>query len=342
MDRRTFLASTGSVIALTACQNKLEAETSLTEGRIEKFDDGLDALIDTDAEISLLADGFKWTEGPAWDFSKGHLYFSDIPNNRIHTWDSKSGLGTFLDPAGRAEEPADPHASPGTNGIWYLAGDKLLICNQSARSVDLLDLSSGSRRAIVSSFRGKALNSPNDISVTKSGAIAFTDPPYGLKGGNASEGKAQPHNGVYLIDPDGNVSLITDKMTFPNGVAHSPDEQTLYATQSDPEAALVRRFNKRSDGTYEDMGVWQDFTSMVSDELPGLPDGMDVDQDGNVFITGPGGVLIVSPEGTLLGRINTGRATANCAFGEDGRTLFMTATDTLLSIQTKTRGKRWG
>ncbi len=345
ISRRGFLASTAAAAILTGCQSipaaTLAPVQPYPQGRIDRFDPRLDAIISPDAEISLLAEGFLWTEGPAWDPKRDHLYFSDIPNNRIHTWSPETGLGTFLDPAGRPTSPVDPHSAPGTNGIWYNSDDTLLICNQDARSVDHYDLKTGERKAIANSFGGKKLNSPNDIAPSKSGAIYFTDPPYGLKEVDTSPGKEQDHNAVYVVQPDGAVSRITDATTFPNGVALSQDERTLYVSQSDPEAALVRKIALTEDGDVTSDEVWLDVTDMVGDEAPGLPDGMVLDEDGIVFVTGPGGVLIVSPEGELLGRIFTGRATANCTFGKDGSTLFMTAHDTLLSIPTKTKGLLW-
>lgn len=346
ISRRHFLASTAAATALSGCQSTLSKALAPIEpypqGQVQVFSDTLIDLIAPDAAIDMLADGFLWTEGPAWDKMRQKLYFSDIPNNTIHTWDKVGGIQTFLSPAGRPTTPVDPHAAPGTNGIWHEPEtDTLLIANQDGRSVDRLDLKTGQRVPLTTSFDGKKLNSPNDIAPSSKGTIFFTDPPYGLTQGNDSPGKEQAKNRVYAINSDGMTRVITNKTTFPNGVALSPDERTLYVSQSDPEAALVRKLTLDEGENVISDKVWLDVTDMVSDQAPGLPDGMAIDVDGNVFVTGPGGVLVVSPKGELLGRIFTGRATANCAFGGDGSTLFMTAHDTLLSIPTKTKGVQW-
>lgn len=344
MTRREWLLGTGSTWLLVSCGRSLPESGTVpmtidTQSRIESFDPAFDSLVAPDAEVSLLADGFAWSEGPAWDTRRERLLFSDIPNNRVHSWRAETGLETFLDPAGRPPTDVDPQTVPGTNGIIYLADeDSLLICNQDARSIDRIDLSSGARREIISTYKGKPLNSPNDLVLSSRGDLYFTDPPYGLKGVQESPGRVQPHNGVYRLTPDGELLLVDGTMTLPNGAILSPDERTLYIAQSDPDAPLIFRFDVRADGSTGDARVFWDFSDMMGEAHPGLPDGMAVDTSGNLYATGPGGVTVISPEGKRLGRIHTGRATANCAFGEDGRTLFMTSHQTLLSIRTRATG----
>lgn len=340
--RRSVLGC-GSLVALAACQRggaeNPAASTPLAGGSIERFSDALYTVIAPDAEISLLAEGFLWSEGPVWDFRRGRLLFCDIPNDRMISWNATTGLETFLSPAGADHGEEDVFSSPGTNGLYYeKASDSLLVCNQNARSLDRLDLASGERTKLVDRYQGAKLNSPNDVVRSANGTIYFTDPPYGLVDWDTSPGIELDHRGVYSLAPDGRLSLLVDDMTLPNGLAFSPDESILYVSQSDPEAAILRRFSVNADGTLSGGETWLDLTAEVSEALPGLPDGMAVDTSGNVWATGPGGVLVISPTSELLGRINTGRATANCAFGEDGSTLFMTANDTLLSVPTLASG----
>lgn len=341
MNRRACLLTMTSAAGLIACRGTIaNKRTPLRRdkheaGRLEVYDQRFLNLVDANMPIHLLADGFIWTEGPAWDTLRKVLYFSDIPNNRIHSWDAQKGLQTFLDPAGRPGPYLDIHSSPGTNGILYLPeDDALLICNQDARSVDKLGLTTMNREPLARKYMGQRLNSPNDMVRHSNGIIFFTDPPYGLREGNESAGKTLNHNGVYRLSLDGSLDLISDEMTYPNGIGLSHHEKTLFVSQSDPAAPVMRAFNLEQ----KTNRIFHDFSDLVAPDSPGLPDGMAADKDGNIFVTGPGGVIVLAPDGTRLGRIYTGLATANCAFGEDGKTLFMTATDKLLSIQTKTVG----
>ena len=175
-------------------------------------------------------------------------------------------------------------------------------------------------------------SSPNDAAFDSAGNLYFTDPPYGLPKGPGDTTKETPFNGVYRLGVDGEVTLLTDELSRPNGIALSPDENTLYVANSDPERAIWMAYDLSPDGTVSDGRVFFDATHMVPDR-PGLPDGLKVDTVGNLFATGPGGVLVFSPDGEHLGTINTTKATANCAFDEAGTTLYMTADDSLLRIR---------
>lgn len=341
VDRRSFLLGGASLALATGCQTTQQStiEYHPTNLAVESFRPEFKDVVRLSEQPVRIAEGFLWTEGPAWDKRAGHLYFSDIPNNRILTWSPDTGLQTFMSPAGRPELRPDVHASPGTNGILYIESENsLIICNQDGRSLDRLNLQSNARTPIASEFEGKKLNSPNDIARTKSGVLFFTDPPYGLKDANTSAGKKQAFNGVYRLDPDGNISLVSADLTFPNGIALSPDERTLYVSQSDPDAAFIMAFDLDADAKASRPRLWVDLSRYLDPSVHGLPDGMAVDVNGLVFATGPGGVFVISPGAEILGRIRTDRATANCAFGEDGRTLFMTAHQHLLSIRTETVG----
>jgi gluconolactonase len=196
----------------------------------------------------------------------------------------------------------------------------------------------GGKMTIADRFEGKRLNSPNDLVYHSNGDLYFTDPPYGLPRGENDERRELDFFGVFRVTPEGKISLVTKEMSRPNGIAFSPDEKILYVAQSDSKEAIIRAFDVAEDGSVSGSRVFYDATAEVG-KRKGLPDGMAVDKEGNLFATGPGGVLVISPDGTLLGRIDTGEPTANCCFGgEDGSTLFITANKVLCRVKTSTVG----
>jgi len=199
---------------------------------------------------------------------------------------------------------------------------------------------SGEKTTLADRYQGKRFNSPNDLVYHSNGDLYFTDPPYGLEGKNQDPKKELPFNGVYRLKPSGELTLLTDKLTFPNGLAFSPDEKILYVAVSDPDRAIWMAYNVKTDGTIDEGRVFFDATKLVKGHK-GLPDGMKVDQRGNLFATGPGGVFIFSPEGKHLGTINTGEATANCNWGNDGSILYITADMYLCRVATRTRGAKF-
>lgn len=336
----TFLCCT--LICLAGCEVPAEVPAeafAAIESRtdaIEKLDDRLDAIIDYDASLDVLADGFEWTEGPLWIPDEKRLLFSDIPNNTIHTWNEEEGLGVYLRPAGYNMD--DPFGMElGTNGLLLDAEGRLVMCNHGLRAVTRLN-DNFTHSILADKHEGRRLNSPNDGIYKSNGDLYFTDPSYGLEGVNNSVHKEIPYNGVYRLTSTGEVSLLTTDLTNPNGLGFSPDESVLYVAQSDPQAPIWRAFDIQEDGSLANSRLFFDATSHLQAGAKGLPDGLAVDQEGNIFATGPGGVLIFDPDGTHLGTINTGEATANCAFGDDGSTLYITADMFLMRIRLKTVG----
>ena len=317
-----------------------EPEVSYLErrtGAVNRIDAGLDAVLDVDASLEVLAEGFEWTEGPLWIADQEHLLFSDIPRNTIHKWSEDGGLEVYLRPAGYNRD--DPQGKElGTNGLLLDAEGRLVMCNHGLRAITRLDEFNHTHTVLADRYDGKRLNSPNDGIYKSNGDLYFTDPSYGLEGVNESPHKEIPFNGVFRLNQAGEVSLVTTEMTNPNGIGFSPDESILYVAQSDPKAPLWRAFDVQEDGSLSAGRLFFDATEQLAAGGKGLPDGLAVDQAGNVFATGPGGVLIFNPEGTLLGVIRTGEATANCAFGDDGSTLYITADMYLMRIRVKTKG----
>jgi gluconolactonase len=304
-------------------------------GRIERADPRLDGLIPGDAVIEVLAEGFRWSEGPAWDRAAGRLLFSDVPNNVVHAWSEKGGLSAFLKPSGYTGPEGGGGREPGANGLAFDAQGRLVLCQHGDRRVSRLE--SGRFVPLAERFESKRFNSPNDLVIARDGAIYFTDPPYGLSKTFEDPGREIGWNGVYRISPDGRVSVLVKDLKAPNGIGLSPDGRTLYVGQSDPDRPVVMAYELAQDGSVSNGRVFFDTTPLRKNGS-GAPDGLKVDHEGNVFTTGPGGVLVLTPTGAYLGTILTGVPTANCAFGEDGRALYLTAGDKLCRVRTATRG----
>ncbi len=330
--------------AMTAsAQGPNQGEPFALQPKIHRVDPQLDELIDPNAEIEVLAEGMLWTEGPVWVPEGGFLLFSDIPNNAVMKYQDGEGMSLFLKPAGYTGET--PRGGElGSNGLTLDGDGRLVLCQHGDRRVARLDapLTSGRPEAkfsvIADRWEGKRFDSPNDVVRHSSGAFYFTDPPYGLEKGGDVATREIDFSGVYRADPDGTVTLVTRAMTKPNGLALSPDEKILYVGQSDGAAPLLRAFPVNDDGSLGEPRVFFDATSEARAGKPGAPDGFKVDVHGNVFTTGPGGILVISPEGKHLGTISTGDLMSNCAFGDDGSTLYITANTRLCRIKTKTKG----
>jgi gluconolactonase len=286
--------------------------------------------------MEKLAEGFNWSEGPVWDCRGQYLLFSDVPENTVFRWKEGEPVRVFLKPSGYTGATARG-GEPGSNGLTMDAQGRLILCQHGDRRVARLE---SDRRfaTLADRYEGKRFNSPNDAVYKSNGDLYFTDPPYGLIKLNDDPQKEQKFNGVYRLGKDGKVTLLTQEMTFPNGIAFAPDEKTLYVANSDPNKAIWMAFPVKEDGTLGTGRVFFDATPQAKEGRPGLPDGMKVDRAGNVFATGPGGVFIFSPDGTHLGTLNTGEKTANCGWGEDGTVLYITADMYLCRIRTSTRG----
>jgi len=299
---------------------------------------GFAAVVAADARIERLAEGFTWAEGPAWIADGGYLLFTDVPENRIHRWSEADGLSVFLEPSGYDGPPTEVLREAGANGLFAEAAGTVLLADSGSRMVARLDPVTKRKTTLASMFEGKRFNSPNDVVRRGDGAIFFTDPPYGLKDLDASPVKELPFNGVYRIDTDGSVHLLDDSLTRPNGIALSPDGRTLYVANSDPDRAIWMAYALDAGGAVTARRVFADAGDLVGDDAPGLPDGMTVASDGTVLATGPGGVLVFAPDGTRLGRIETGSAVANVSFGDDGRTLYLASDSFIARVRLKIAG----
>ena len=308
-----------------------------TFGTIERNDPALDKLLPPGAKIEKLAEGFSWAEGPVWYPRERCVLFSDVPRNVVYKWKPGDTMAAvFLQPSGyTGSRPRG--GEPGSNGLLLDSKGRLVLCQHGDRRISRLEFD-GKMTRLVDYFNWRRFNSPNDAVYKSNGDLYFTDPSYGLEGNNNDPKKELMFNGVYRLAKDGKVTLLTAELTFPNGIAFSPDEKTLYVAVSDPQHAVWMAYNVETNGTIANGRVFFDATTMTKDKK-GLPDGLKVDKTGNLFATGPGGVLIFSPEGTHLGTIDTGEPTANCNWGEGGSILYITANNKLCRIKTTTKGK---
>ena len=311
-----------------------------TVGGITRFDPALDALIDVASPIEVIASGFKWAEGPAWVKKGGYLLFSDVPANVAYRWKAGEGAKPFLSPSGLAGAIPAGIREAGSNGMVVDAKGDLLMADSGTRAIARVDLATKKKTIVVGEYAGKKFNSCNDLVVGRNGTIFFTDPPYGLAEGDTSPLKQLDFNGVFRVSADGSeVALIDRSLTRPNGIGVSPAMDRLYVSQSDPDAAKIFTCALAVDGSAStELVPFVDFSAEVAQKLPGLPDGMKVAKSGHLFASGPGGIYIIAPDGKKLGRIATGKAAANCCFGEDGRTLFITSSDMVARVRLKLSG----
>jgi gluconolactonase len=306
-------------------------------GTIERLDPRLDRLVPADARVERIADGFDWSEGPVWDRKQRRLLFSDVPRNTVFQWQDGQGASVFLKPSGSTGGKTARGGEQGSNGLLIDRQGNLVLCQHGDRRVARLE-PDGTFRTLADRYNGRRLNSPNDGVFRSNGDLYFTDPPYGLPGLNEDPDKQLLFNGVYRLSAaDGTLTLLTREMTFPNGIAFAPYEKTLYVANSDPRKAIWMAFPVQEDGTIGPGRVFADVTSSIPGKK-GLPDGMKVDAAGNLFASGPGGILVFAPDGTHLGTFATGQATANCAWGEDGSVLYITADMFLGRVRLTTKG----
>ena len=278
-------------------------------------------VVPRSAVMERIGINFEFTEGPAWH-PKGFLVFSDIPGNTIYQWTGKKFV-SFRDSSMQA------------NGLLFMQGGDLLACEHASRSITRSS-PEGKLTTVVDAYKGSRLNSPNDLCRSTYGAIYFTDPPWGLAGLNEDPEKDLPFNGVFRWDR-GQVSLIDSTLSWPNGIALSPDEKYLYVAnmeiiqenEEDQYDVFWMRYTLGENGEVVDKQV---FYRAPDTTLPGGPDGMKVDRNGNLFVTGPGGILVLDSTGTHLGTISVPIPATNLAFGPREKEIFITARSTVYRI----------
>ncbi len=306
-----------------------------TTGTIEKIDPALDAIISEDAKPEIIAEGFDWSEGPLWIEDQKMLIFSDVPTNTIYKWTEEKGKEVYLKPSGYTGT-APRGGEMGSNGLTLNKDGKLVLCQHGNRQMAWMDADLSTPKAdfkpIADNYHGKKLNSPNDAVYRSNGDLFFTDPPYGLEKNVDDPKKEIPFQGVYKVSPFGGIKLLTDSLTRPNGIAFMPGEKTLLVANSDPDKKKWYAFDLDANDSLINPRIFYDASSSPSTEK-GLPDGMKIDKNGNVFATGPGGVWIFNKDGKLLGKIKLDEATSNCAFSPDQKTLYITNDMNVLRVK---------
>lgn len=302
-----------------------------TTGSIERLDPRLDAIVPQDAVIEVLSEGHEWVEGPVWVPELQSILYSDIPNNAVYRWSEGEEASLWLQPAGfTGAIPREGES--GSNGLALDAEGKLVLAQHGDRRLARMeapwDAPAPRFETLVGEYEGKRFNSPNDVALRANGDLYFTDPPYGLQGGN--EEKELDFQGVYRLAASGSLTLLTDELSRPNGIAFSPDQSILYVANSDgANQPVVMAYDVESDGGISNGRVF----------FESWGDGMAVDQEGNVYVTGPrGGVLIINADGEHLGTLLAPPRTSNATFGEDGSTLFVTANTRLVRIRLNVKG----
>jgi len=307
-----------------SCTQK--GKESKTIGTIERLDPAFDALVKENAKIEIIAEGFEWSEGPLWIEEHKMLVFSDVVTNTIYKWTEAEGKEMYLTPSGRTGSM--PYSKePGSNGLLLNNEGKLVLCQHGDRRVALMDAPLTSPEAkfitLADNLEGKKLNSPNDAVFNSKGELFFTDPPYGLPNLVEDTTKETPFQGVYKVT-NNILKLICDSLTRPNGIALFPGEKTLLIANSDPEKAIWYAFDLVENDAVTNGRIFYDATANLATEK-GLPDGLKIDKQGNVFATGPGGVWVFNSDGKVLGKIKIPELNSNCAFSPDEKTLYVTA-----------------
>lgn len=333
---RRFATGIAAAVLLAGGSLTTPAVAAPVAGEIERLDPRFDRIVLPDAKLEKIADGFAWVEGPVWDPRRASLFFTDIPNNAVYKWDERTGVSLFLKPSGYSGEFPFPGKEPGANGLTLDPAGRLVLAEHGDRRISRLERY-GTRTTLASRYHGRRLNSPNDVVYRSNGDLYFTDPPFGLPRTFDDPAKELPFQGVYRLTPDGRLDLLTTELRAPNGLAFSPDERTLFVTDVDPRRSAWLAFDVNEDGTLGRSRVIYDATA-ISHRGLGAPDGLKVDQDGNVFGAGPGGIYVFAPDGSHLGTIHTGVATGNCAWGDDGSVLYITASTAVYRIRLRTKG----
>jgi gluconolactonase len=307
-----------------------------TTGGVDRISPEIDLIIAPGTLPEILAEGFEWSEGPLWLPKQEKVIFSDIPNNSIFEWSEKDGLKLYLKPSGYTDTIARG-GETGSNGLLLDGDGKLVLCQHGdrrmARMMAPLDAPAANFETIAGAWKGKRFNSPNDAVFSSNGNLYISDPAYGMELRYKDPRREMDFTGVFLITPEGEVSLQTDQLNAPNGIGVSPDESSLYVANSGGSSGSIwMEYKVTEDGSLQDEKLFYD-ARPAADSLRGGPDGLVVRNDGIIFATGPGGVWILTPEGKHLGIIRTGQATSNCTLDAKNEYLYMTADMYLMRIR---------
>ena len=328
-------------VAIVACSNDQENKKQEMKyksiGTIERLDPSLDNIISANAKPEIIAEGFEWCEGPLWVEKHNMLLFSDVPMNTIYKWTEEKGKEVYLKPSGYTGAEPSLCKEPGSNGLTFDKNGNLVLCQHGdrrmARMDAPLDKPAPKFITLAAQYNGKRLSSPNDAVYNSAGELFFTDPPYGLETQDDKDPKKElPFNGVYKVKTNGQLVLLIDSITRPNGLAFLPGEKKLIIACSDPAKPYWYIYDVNGDLLINGK-IFYDASTEASKGVKGSPDGLKIDKNGNVFATGPGGVYIFNSEGKKLGIIKFEESTSNCAFSADEKTLYVTNDMNLVRIK---------
>lgn len=305
-------------------------------GTIEKYDDALSQIINDSAKAEIIAhsEAYQWTEGPLM-IDDTTLIFSDVPNNIIHRWTENSGTAIFLKPSGYTDTIVRG-GEMGSNGLTLNRDGKLVLCQHGDRRIALMNAEFSNPKpdftSLADNYNGKKFNSPNDAICNKDGDIFFTDPPYGLPKQMEDPTKEISFQGVYKVSREGKVTILVDSLTRPNGIALLPGEKSIIIANSDHDKPIWYQYDY--DGNkFVNGKIFYSLQGYDREKLPGLPDGLKIDSNGNVFATGPGGVYIFNKDGKKLGLISLQEPSSNCTLSKDEKTLYVTNNKNILRIK---------
>jgi len=329
----------GVLLGLATRQASAQTAGLITTGRILRPSLALDQLLTRDARIEVVATGFAHIEGPVWVPDSSMLLFSDTPTRTIYRWSAQKGLSKFLTNTGYTGRL--PYSQePGSNGLALDDHGNLLLCEHGDRRIAMLPLTGKSgKRTLTDNYQGKRYNSPNDVIVhPTNGSIYFTDPPFGLPQQDKDPLRETKVSGVYRVTATGNVSLEVAELSKANGLALAPDNRTLYVSNADSLRPVLMAYPVLADGKLGKGRVFFNMTKLSKVRAKEVPDGLKVDRSGNVWATGPGGVVVLSPQGKHLGTIDPGAVVANCAWGDDGHSLYLMVGSSLCRVKTLALG----
>ncbi len=295
----------------------------------ESKDSAFDKLLAPGANLEVLKRGIGWGEGIGWDKKNGCVYFTDVAKAGIFRWKDGKGISKLQGLGGKDSIKYE------ADGLIVDKTGHILIGGHRNRCVSRLE-NNFTLTIVADKFKDKRFNSPNDLVLDAQDNLYFTDPPYGLKGKNDSTEKELKFNGVFRLSPSGELKLLTKDLTWPNGIALSPDEKTLYVSVSDQKKPVVMAYDLGASGISHGR-VFFDCAGFASDKK-GLPNGVKTDKDGNVFLAGPGGIFVLDAQGKHLGTIMVANYTMNLTWGDDGATLYITTAHTLCRLRMNTKG----
>jgi gluconolactonase len=306
------------------------------ELEIEREDGALEAVLASDARLERVAQGFDFTEGPVW-VPDGGLLFSSPNTNAIYRWSPHGAVTVFRSKSGYTGSDIGRYHQPGSNGLTLDRERRLTICQHGNRRIVRVE-PHGNLTVLADSYQGKRLNSPNDLVYRSDGTLYFTDPPFGLPEAFDDPAKELAFSGLFRVGADGVISLESEELEGPNGLAFSPDERYLYVGNWDLDRKIVMRYEVARDGSLARGEVFYDMTDAPGEDAL---DGLKVDQAGNVYACGPGGIWILSARGAVLGVLKPPENPHNLAWGDDdGRTLYIAALTSIYRIRCRVPGIR--